>query len=320
MNKQALVGAFVLGGTGLLVAAFVLFGNFHPFTRTEKAVLIFHGASSGLAVGSPVTFRGVQVGAVDRVVIEYNPATKDAYIPVYVTMRPDNIVLTNSSHHARPNMAELVRQGLRGEMNLKSFVTGSSEIDLDFAPNTPAVLHPDIAQITEIPTRQSTIEAMTKSFQDLPLRQIGENADATLASVRKLSDQLDRDLPALVQSVRETSDHSREMIDAARKIVTDLEPTLTHTLTSVDRLASTGATQLDARGKELHTVLLSTNDAVRQATKSLANLDSMTSPRSADRANLEASLRDIAAAASAMRGFATDVERNPQLLLTGRRP
>ncbi|KXV65843.1 MlaD family protein [Gluconobacter oxydans] len=319
MNRQALVGAFVLGGTGLIVAAFVLFGNFHPFTRTEKAVLVFHGASSGLSVGSPVTFRGVQVGAVDRVVIEYNPATKDAYIPVFVTIRPDNIVLTSSSHH-RPGMEELVQQGLRGEMNLKSFVTGTSEIDLDFAPSTPAVLHPDIARITEIPTKQSTIAAMTQSLQDLPLKQIGENADATLASVRQLSDQLDRELPALVQSIRDTSDHSRDMVDAARKTVTDLEPVLTRTLLSVDRLANEGATQLNARGHELHAVLQNSNDAVQQASKSLANLESMTSPRSADRANLEASLRDIAAAASALRGFATDVERNPQLLLTGRRP
>lgn len=319
MNRQALVGAFVLGGTGLIVAAFVLFGNFHPFTRAEKAVLVFHGASSGLAVGSPVTFRGVQVGAVDRVVIEYDPATKDAYIPVFVTIRPDNIVLTNSAHH-HPSMQDLVHQGLRGEMNLKSFVTGTSEIDLDFAPNTPAVLHPEIARITEIPTRQSTIAAMTQTLQDLPLKQIGENADATLASVRQLSDQLDRELPALVQSIRETSDHSRDMVDATRKMVTDLEPTLTRTLASVDRLASAGTSQLDARGRELHAVLLNSNNAVQQAAKSLANLENMTSPRSADRANLEASLRDIAAAASALRGFATDVERNPQLLLTGRRP
>jgi paraquat-inducible protein B len=31
-------------------------------------------------------------------------------------------------------------------------------------------------------------------------------------------------------------------------------------------------------------------------------------------------LRDLAAAAASLRGFANDVERNPQLLLTGRKP
>ncbi|EHH69656.1 MlaD family protein [Gluconobacter morbifer] len=319
MNRQTLVGAFVLGGIGLLVGAFVLFGNFHPFTHTEKAVLIFHGASSGLSVGSPVTFRGVQVGAVDRVVIEYNPATRDAYIPVYVTVRPDNITLTNSAHGHLPSLKELVKQGLQGEMNLKSFVTGTSEIDLDFVPDIKPVFHPGITHFTEIPTRQSTLEAMTKSLQDLPLKQLSDNATATLAAVRHLSDQLDHDLPPLVASVRQTSDHSRDMVDSARQLVIQLQPELAHALAAIDHLAVTGSNQLDARGRELHALLQNSNESIQQAGRALNNIQTMTSPRSADRANLEASLRDLAAAASAMRGFANDVERNPQLLLTGRR-
>jgi len=36
--------------------------------------------------------------------------------------------------------------------------------------------------------------------------------------------------------------------------------------------------------------------------------------------NLEAALRDLAASAASLRGFSNDVEHNPQLLLTGRRP
>lgn len=61
MNRSALVGAFVLGGMALMVAAFVFFGNFHPFTHTDRAVLIFRGSTNGLSVGAPVNFRGVQV-------------------------------------------------------------------------------------------------------------------------------------------------------------------------------------------------------------------------------------------------------------------
>jgi paraquat-inducible protein B len=49
-------------------------------------------------------------------------------------------------------------------------------------------------------------------------------------------------------------------------------------------------------------------------------LKGLTSERAASRANLESTLRDLAAAAASLRGFANDVEHNPQLLLTGRRP
>jgi paraquat-inducible protein B len=52
----------------------------------------------------------------------------------------------------------------------------------------------------------------------------------------------------------------------------------------------------------------------------LNELKSLTSDRGTARANLEATLRDLAATAASLRGFASDVERNPQLLLTGRRP
>ena len=52
----------------------------------------------------------------------------------------------------------------------------------------------------------------------------------------------------------------------------------------------------------------------------LGDVRSMTSDRAASRANIEATLRDLAAAAASLRGFANDVEHNPQLLLTGRKP
>jgi paraquat-inducible protein B len=52
----------------------------------------------------------------------------------------------------------------------------------------------------------------------------------------------------------------------------------------------------------------------------LGDLRSLTSERAASRTNLDATLRDLAAAAASLRGFANDVEHDPRLLLTGRKP
>lgn len=319
MNRQALVGAFVLGGLALMISAFVFFGNFHPFTHMDRAVLIFRGSTNGLSVGAPVNFRGVQVGAVDRIAIEYDPKTREAYIPVYVTLRRDDILVAGEKHGHLPSLHDLVDHGLRGEMNLKSFVTGTSQIDLDISPGTPAVLHPELTDVTEIPTRQSSIQAITNTLTHLPLRKLSDDASATLAIVHHLAETLDQRLPALADSVQATSDHSRETVDAAHQMITTLQPQLLHTLQSVDRLASAGTEQLSARGQELHLLLQNSRSTMETANKTLANLQSITSPRSIDRANLDSALRDIASAAAALRGFANDVERNPQLLLTGRR-
>ncbi len=52
----------------------------------------------------------------------------------------------------------------------------------------------------------------------------------------------------------------------------------------------------------------------------LTNLSDLTSQRGQTRENLDSTLRDLAATTASLRGFASDIEHNPQLLLTGRQP
>ena len=61
---------------------------------------------------------------------------------------------------------------------------------------------------------------------------------------------------------------------------------------------------------------MSANQTVLQTRDALNQLKSLTSDRGTARINVEAALRDLAAAAASLRGFASDVEHNPQLLLT----
>ena len=50
----------------------------------------------------------------------------------------------------------------------------------------------------------------------------------------------------------------------------------------------------------------------------MSSVNSLTDPRSQMRADLEAAIRDLAASASSLRGFASEIERNPGAILTGR--
>ena len=319
-GRQAAIGAFVLGGVGLGLAAIVLFGNLHPFGRTLKAGIIFQDSVSGLAIGAPVNFRGVRVGAVDGIAVQFDPKTQTAYIPVTVQLDSKRVVLTTEADGAKLDLAHLVTQGLRAELNTQSFVTGQSEIDLDFDPASAAALHPGITDLPEIPTRQSAIQRVREQLSQLPLRELTENTNATLRSLRGLSEKLDQSLPPLIDSLRATSDRSAAAVGTASQAITDLQARLDTTLGDVSKLVVTGGQLLTQRGGELQTVLQSSNHAVVQARDLLADLKGLTSERGADRANIDSTLRDLATAAAALRGLAHDVERNPQLLLTGRRP
>jgi paraquat-inducible protein B len=321
-DRQTAIGAFVFGGLVLALGAVVLFGNFRLFSPTTRAAVVFQGSISGLSVGAPVTFRGVRVGAVESIVLQFDPQTKTAYIPVTVQLEPDRVRVTGDDSAARRvlDLAALAARGLRAELNTQSFVTGQSQIDLDFDQSTPAVLHPNVTSLPEIPTRLSTIQRVQKQLSQLPLEELVTNANGALQSLHDLSERLDNDLPPLLASLKATSEGSARTVDVATKAIVNLQSRLDDTLTRVTEFVATGDQQMSQRGADLHTLLVSSTQTVQQARETLNDLRSLTSSRGETRANLDATLRDLAAAAASLRGFANDVEHNPQLLLTGRRP
>ena len=316
-GRQTALGAFVLGGAALAIAAVLLFGKLHLFTKVKVAAVVFQDSIAGLSVGSPVTFRGVRVGAVRSIGIQFDQKTRIAYIPVVVQLDGGQVRLGGGENVDLPAM---ITHGLRAELNTQSFVTGQSEIDLDFDAASAPVLHPAITDLTEIPTKLSAIQRVKEQLSQLPLRELTDNASATLQSLRTLSEKLDAGLPPLVASLKITSDSADLLIVDSRRVLQDLQTRVDAALNHVDDLTVDGTRQLGARGADLHRVLAAAADTAARASASLEGLRGLTSDRGAARANLDAALRDIAASAASLRGFASDVEHNPQLLLTGRRP
>jgi paraquat-inducible protein B len=103
-------------------------------------------------------------------------------------------------------------------------------------------------------------------------------------------------------------------------VVKDLRERLNTTLDAFIQVARTGDLQLTQRGADLRTLLAASDQTMRQVRELLSDVKGLTAERAGSRANLESTLRDLAAAAASLRGFANDVEHDPQLLLTGRKP
>jgi paraquat-inducible protein B len=227
-----------------------------------------------------VTFRDVRVGAVDGIVIQYEAQTHTAYIPVTLQLEPDRVRVSGDANvGAGLDLGSLIARGLRAELNTQSFVTGQSEIELDFRPGSAGVLHPAITSLTEIPTRQSTIQRVTEQLSQLPLRELVTNANATLESVRGLSETLSADLPPLVASVTAASDGASHTVEIVTQAISDFQSRLDATLGSISQLATNSDQQLDQRGADLHALLASTNQAVLQVHEVVNDLKTLTSNR-----------------------------------------
>jgi paraquat-inducible protein B len=316
--RLAAVGLFVLIGVALASATVVLFGRLDLFGETRAAEIVFDGAVNGLGVGSPVTFRGVRVGAVSSVAIAFNPGTHAAHIPVKIRLAQGKILLPKGYRGVAVPMSQWVADGLRAQVVPVSLIADESEIDLDFIPAAPANFHPDIADLPEIPVSRAAGGEIAQELSRLPLKDVADNAILTLQSVRGLADALAKGLPTVLDSTMSTSVKAGQTLDTARTAIEELRIRTDSALAGIDRLTGSADRQLNDRGADLHVLLVSSNQAIANAHDVLSNLQGMTDARSPERANLESALNDLADASAALRGFANDIEQNPQLLLTGR--
>lgn len=321
-GRQTVVGLFVLVGLGLGLGAVLAFGRLHLLSPVERAVIFFPGNVAGLAPGAPVTFRGLRVGSVDTVSLQVDPDTLHVRIPVILQLDPAQLQVAPRAPGRGGGLRRLVAAGLRGELSLQSFVTGQMAVELDISPNSGAAFSGSRdrlpGNLVEIPSAQSPFERLRDEVTHLPLRDLAGDTERTLHTVEHLAGSLDRSLPPLIASLQVTADGLHDAGPILKNSVEAIRTDALRVIGHYDALSASLRTVVAARGPEVKRLLATANQAADNARRVSATLDALTADRSEDRLNLEASLRDLAAAAGSLRGVAHDVEADPSLVLRGR--
>ncbi len=132
VNKTA-IGLFVIGGLILLMVGIVVFGSGLLFKRTIKFVLYFDGSVKGLSIGAPVMFRGVSIGAVKDISLIYDSKTGTIMLPVIVEIEQGRIKGAPSFGDFGGDK-KMIELGLRGKLEIYSFLTSQLMISFDFYP------------------------------------------------------------------------------------------------------------------------------------------------------------------------------------------
>jgi len=172
MSKKAnpkLIGAFVIGGLALAVGAVAVFATGRFFQETEEFVVFFDQSVQGLQVGASVGFRGVQVGAVTQVVVEYNLETANLRVPVIFELFAERIqtVGAETRTDAEQSRVLIEEHGLRAQLQVQSLVTGQQTIQLDFFPNAPLNYVAGDYGIEEFPAIPSAMAQVQDSLEDI---------------------------------------------------------------------------------------------------------------------------------------------------------
>lgn len=291
--RATLIGLFVVGAVALAIAGVLLFGSGRFLRSSITYVAYFKGSIKGLNVGAPVLFRGVKVGEVSAIKMEFNLSDLSVRIPVFLECNTSILSKVSGKQDPHDFFNQMVEHGLKAQLQMQSILTGQAIVALDFYPETEAVFVGLDNKVPEIPTIPSTVQMLSKTLEEIPLQEI----------VTKLLSAVDG-LDTLVRSP---------------KIIASID-SINQTMLDVRALLS----KMD---KEVLPMKTGINDTARAARETMENVnrvlimvEGILAEDSPPRYELDNTLKELSAAARSMRLLAEYLERHPEAILRGKGP
>jgi paraquat-inducible protein B len=326
--NKSLVGGFVLGALGLLIAAIIVFGSGKFFEKRYYFDLYFEGSVGGLNVGAPVVFKGVKIGSVTKIVIQGDVKADVFRIPVIIEIDPQSIELVNVEPGRNfvmdpyTRMKILIEQGLRGQLQTQSFLTGQLMVSLDFFPDKPAIYRGS-GKMPEIPTVPTTMEEVTKTLRNLPLKELVNSLLSTVEGIDRLvrSSELKETLISLKNTSDKTAEAVAEYRNLARQLtgkVDGLGKMGEETLRDYDQLAKDARTGINSLISGIKPTLETTGTAMDNAGKTFSNTRELTSPSSNTMRAVVKTLEEMSLAARSVRVLADYIAQHPEALIRGK--
>ena len=323
MKRNALlIGAFVIAGFAMIVAAVLWLSGNSLFKKQLEAMIYYKGNATGLYVGAPVSFRGVAVGQVEEIGIQVDRDTLKALVPVRVRVQPDALRFRGSAD-VPIDLPTLVQRGLRARLVAQSFVTGQKSIELDFVPNTPSTLLGDSSK-PEIPALADRFGALIDQVADLPLRDtVQEVRDTvkelrgTLVAVQHALDATQAVLVGATQELAKTGADSRTTLQAASEAIRQVQTSSAATLASITQLSETARSTVASVQPELQRTLAGAREAAESARLAMNRVAEMTAPGASLRGDLDAAVRDLSQAARGLRDWSELLEDKPNAIIFG---
>lgn len=326
MSKQAnktAIGLFIVIALALATGALIVLGSGKFFKPLETYVAYFEGSVKGLAVGAPVAFRGVRVGSVTELSVEFVSQEMAFFIPVIIQIDPSRIrgsgKMTDMSD--TEIWQQLTSRGLRAQLQNQSLVTGQLFVNLDFYPDTPLkLIGPDLGNASvdyqEIPTIPSPLQAIENEIRNIPIQDIADRVVAALDGFQRFVDspELGKSVKLLNQTLENIEKLSDTVNDRTGPLTTEAQATLKsikQLVTTLERIATPLEGRIDTTAKSFQTTLA-------QAENTLGAVESILKNGSPLRFELSTTLNEVESAARALRVLAEFLERQPESLLRGR--
>lgn len=315
-NVSLAIGAFIVGAVFLVFIALLFFSGGRLFADKERVVMYFDGSVQGLQVGAPVKLKGVVLGEI--VNIEINFQRGDQIVVTAVTA--DLVMKRINSDGATVSdefLEKAIANGLRAQLNYQSFLTGLLYVELDFYPGSLLRLHEIQKNYVELPTIATSFEEISRSFQELDVKSLvdslnnitrkiddivgGGQIQETLGNFNRVAESIERTSNTVDREIGSLGSDIKVTLNNLNHLMTELNsqaPKLTHSLDQ-----SLGALQ----------------DSLENFDQATNNLNQMLSDDAPLVYQLNRTLSDISRSAQAFQSLSETLDQQPESLLRGRK-
>jgi paraquat-inducible protein B len=333
--SPAIVGAFALGAFALGIMALLFFGGVSFFHKQQRFVVFFDESIQGLNLGSPVKLRGVAVGRVVGLSVRYEQPSNHSVVAVVCEFDRNMITDDKGGMIDVSNPTELqalVDHGLRAQLGLIGLATGLLYVELDFYDPQA---YPAGAVATElkypvVPYVPSTISEFQESLTEIltkvkriDFEGMADNVNHLLVDARRQVNAMD--LKALTGQWQQagaavnalaTSPDIKQTFTNLNAALADLRGTLSALHATVGKVDN----QVDANGKDLQAALAQADNSLRQFSATAVNLSRFINAQQNLGEDTHRALAQLTDAAASIERLADFLERNPNALISGRKP
>jgi paraquat-inducible protein B len=221
-----------------------------PDGPPQTLLMYFNQSLRGLSPGAPVDFRGVVIGEVKSIGVEFDRAEREFRMPVLVQVYPDRLRRRagESGEESRATQQERLRflteKGLRAQLRNGNLLTGSVYVALDFFPKAPAAKINMEKNPIELPTVansldeiQSQVQEIASKLNKVPYEQIAGDLRTTLAALNKtlasteqavtrINTDVTPELTAAMKDVRKTVNNAERTLADDSPLQQDMRQTL----------------------------------------------------------------------------------------------
>jgi paraquat-inducible protein B len=316
------IGLFMVAAIVLALVGAGALASASWMTKETTFVSYFDESVNGLEVGAAVKFQGVPVGRVTELLIQIAPTDKTFQVPVHYDVEVARLTSVDGGFVDLDDQVVLrqqIQDGLRAQLQMESIVTGQLYIELVYrAGAAPPGLVRRPAAYPEIPTSPSLLAAFGSQAGSVvgDVLKVLIRVNEMLASVDVK--EINRSVVASAGAVERLADSPelRDALVAVPGMSAQFNRTMTEMQSLIERLDGTvGPLQgnLETTTAELVVTLQTLRQAVGEA-RGMFTTDSGMGYQ------VEGAMASLKEAADAMRALVLSLDRNPDMLIRGRKP